>query len=64
MAAYRFKLEYFDPTDEQYKEVERVFEDTETISAKFCAEDAAYTMADKHWHRVTDLGEVVHQAGR
>ena len=54
----KFRIKYFDPEDQEYKEVIQEFEDTTdpTLTAKEWAEDAAYSYADKHWYEVTEVG--------
>jgi len=51
----RFKVEYWNSRDEEYAEDVVEYEDSEQVSAEEWAEDAAYTVADKHWYRVTRL---------
>lgn len=51
----QFRIDYIDPEDGAAKSVFENFDDTETISAIVCAEDYAYTIADKGYYAVTAL---------
>ena len=53
---YRFKLEWLDPITREFKSDVIECEDTAAVTAAEWAEDAAYSAADKGWHRVTKLG--------
>jgi hypothetical protein len=49
-----FKITYTDPETQETMVVKQVFEDSKDldISAREWAEDYAYSLADKGWHKV------------
>ena len=70
MSTKKFKIEYIDPTTKEMCEFVEEFTDTPPmgiipgfndvelprgIPAKEWAEDLAYSLADKGWHKVTEV---------
>lgn len=53
----KFRIEYFDPKQEIEITVEKEFFDSADCPAAMWAEDWAYTAADKHYHKVTEVIE-------
>ena len=65
--AMKFKIEWTDPDTGEYQQKIDEFEDSPAgvcpntgtrygaISARMWAEDHAYMLADKGWHRVTEV---------
>ena len=54
-----FLIEYKCPKTEEMKEKTVWFDDTPSceVTAKEWAEDMAYSLADKGWYRVTEVGK-------
>ena len=50
-----FRIQWTDPESGEPQDVEKEFEDTETITAREWAEDWAYTQADKGQSKIAEI---------
>lgn len=52
-----FEIRYRDPDTDRIETVVEQFDDTAEVQAKEWAEDYAYTLADKGWYSLKELGD-------
>lgn len=54
MSEHKFKIEWFDPTTNEPKDIMVFYEDTEELSAWEWAETYAIVVSDNGWYKITE----------